>query len=416
MRSIRIKKETTNSILTWVIILIAGVGNTITTSNITLVIVMFFTLYIFIEREEKFDNFFKYFTILYFIFYFIHILKFHYIDFREFREYIKIFYAYIFIKLVYKDFFRLYTNIIYKLALISLFLYALQLYDYSMMKAFIGLIDHNIAFLDYRDGWYENLFFFTVNDNGMYRNSGFAWEPKGFGTFLTLAFLFRLFLNKFKLIDKQNIVYLLAIVTTLSTATYSVFLFAVLGFYLLNKKITFKLFSSLLILPIVFLIFTQVDFMKEKIENEFNTSDKYLNYVTDRRDSRELGATSRSLGRFGSMILDYRDFIKEPLVGYGLYSEKRTMYSVAGIKLVRVNGFSDFLAKFGLIGIIFLIYSLFKTFKKVSKQFKFKGYYMIPLSILMTSFASTILLTPMYLSLLFYGYIQNENLPSHKRG
>jgi hypothetical protein len=405
----------TNSILTWIIILIAGMGNTITTSNITLIAVMFFTLYFFLKRKEKFDKFFIYFTVAYFIIYAIHIIKFHYVDFREFREYIKVFYAYIFIKLVYKDFFRLYTNIIYKLALISLPLYFLQLYDYEMMKLFIGLIDRNIPFLDYREGWYENLFFFTLNDNGMYRNSGFAWEPKGFGTFLTLAFLFRLFLNKFKLIDKKNIVYLLAIITTLSTATYSIFLFAVLGFYLLNKKITFKLFSSLLVFPIVFLIFTQVDFMKEKIENEFKTSDKYVNYVNDTRDSRELGSTSRSLGRFGSMILDYRDFKKEPLVGYGLYSEKRTMYSIAGIKLIRVNGFSDFLAKFGLLGIIFLIYSFFKTFQKISKQFKFKGYYIIPLSILMTSFASAILLTPMYLSLLFYGYIKIKKLTIVKK-
>lgn len=362
---------------------------------------MLLTMLIFFKRKEKIDRAFIYFTIAYFLILIIYVAKFEYIDLRGFREYIKFIYAYMFIKLVYKDFFKIYTNIIYKLALISLPLYIFQLIDYEAMKAFIGIIEHNISFLDYREDWYENLFFFTLNDNGMYRNSGFAWEPKGFGTFLTLAFLFQLMLNNFKFFDKKNIVYLLAIITTFSTSTYSILLLGVIPFYLYNRGTSFKIMASFLVVPIVFTIFTQVDFMEKKILNEYNTRDKYTNYVND----RNYDGVSRSLGRFGSLIMDYRDFIKEPLVGYGLYSDKRTMYSVGGVKLVRVNGFSDFLAKFGLIGIVFLIISFFRSFKKVAFQFKFKGYFIIPISILITSFGSAILLKPLYLGLLFYIFV-----------
>jgi len=402
----KIKKTTTNYLLTWIVVFITAMGNAITISNITLVVAMLFTMFIFLYRKEKIDRGFIYFTIVYFLILTIYIIKFHYVDLRGFREYIKFIYAYMFIKLVYKDFFRLYTNIVYKLALISLPLYALQLVDYDMMKVFIGVIDHNIPFLDYREGWYENLFFFTLNDNGMFRNSGFAWEPKGFGTFLTLAFMVNLFLNRFKFFDKKNIVYLLAMATTLSTATYVVFLIAVIPFFLLNKKITIKLFAFITALPIIFIIFTQLDFMQKKIINEYMTRDKYVNYV----DARGYSGISRSMGRFGSMILDYRDLEKEPFLGYGLYSDKRTMFSVEGVKLVRVNGLSDFTAKFGLIGLLFLIIGLFKSFKSISKQFRFKGYYMIPISILLTSFGSAILLTPMYLGLLFYFLVANKKV------
>ena len=402
MQKIKIKKETTNIILVWVIVLIAGMGNAITISNITLTIAMLFTMLIFFKRKEKIDKAFIIFTVIYFIIYSIHILKFEYIDLREFREYIKIIYAYMFIKLVYKDFFKIYTNIIYKLALISLPLYALQLFDYQAMKSFVGIIEHNVSLLDYREDWYENIFFFTLNDNGMYRNSGFAWEPKGFGTFLTLAFIFQLMLNNFKFIDKKNIVYLLAIITTFSTATYSILLLGVIPFYLYNRGASFKIIASFLIIPIIFTVFTQVEFMEKKILNEYNTRDKYVNYV----NARNYDGISRSLGRFGSLIIDYRDFIKEPLVGYGLYSDKRTMYSVEGVKLIRVNGFSDFLAKFGLIGIFFLIIFFFRSFKKIASQFRFKGYFIIPISILMTSMSSAILLTPLYLGLLFYVFVK----------
>jgi len=397
---ISLKRDTTNFILVLIVILITAKGNIITISNITLTLSMLLTMFIFFKRKEKIDKAFTIFTIVYFIIFSIHALKFQYIDLREFREYLKILYAYMFIKLIYKDFFKIYTNIIYKLALISLPLYILQLIDYDMMKSFVGIIEHNISSLDYREDWYENIFFFTLNDNGMFRNSGFAWEPKGFGTFLTLALFFQLILNKFKFFDKKNIIFLLAIITTLSTATYSVLLFGIIPFYLYNKGSSFKTIASVLVIPVVFIIFTQVDFMQKKIFNEYNTRDKYVNYQYDRKYKGK----SRSLGRFGSFIIDYRDFLKEPLFGYGLYSEKRTMYSVNGVKLVRVNGFSDFLAKFGLIGMIFLIISYFKTFKKVAYQFKFKGYFIIPISILMSSMGSAILLTPLYLSFLFYGY------------
>ncbi len=406
MLKFNIKRKTTNILLVWITILITAKGNAITISNITLTIAMLLTMFIFFKRKERIDKAFIVFTIFYFLIYSIHALKFEYIDLREFREYIKFIYAYMFIKLVFKDFFKIYTNIIYKLALISLPLYTLQLIDYEFMKSFIGIIDHNISFLDYRDSWYENLFFFTLNDNGMYRNSGFAWEPKGFGTFLVLAFIFNLILNRFKFFDKKNIVYLLAIATTLSTATYSVFLLGIIPFFLLNKKVSIKLFTSIIFLPLIFIAFTQLDFMQRKIVHEYENGDSYLDYV----DTRGYSGTSRSMGRFGSMILDYQDLKKEPLLGYGLYSDKRTMFSVEGVKLVRVNGLSDFSAKFGLIGLLFLIISLSKSFKKVSKQFRFKGYFLIPISIISMSFGSAILLTPLYLSLLFYFLIKNKKI------
>lgn len=325
-------------------------------------------------------------------------------DLRGVREYIKILYAYMFIKLIYKDFLQKYTDIIYILALISLPLYLLQLLDYQMMKSIVGLLEHNIAFLDYREDWYENIFVFTLNDDGMYRNSGFAWEPKGFGTFLVLAISFQLILNRFVLFDKKNIVYLLALGTTLSTASYSVFLFIVVPFYLYNRGTSFKLIAFVLLLPLILFIFTKVEFLQDKIINEYDTRDTYVKYITD----KDYEAETRSLGRFGSFIVDYNDFLEEPLVGYGLYSDERTMYSVTGTKLVRVNGFSDFLAKFGIIGIIFLLLSLYYSFKKLSKQFHFKGAFFIPLGILLTSFASAILLTPLYLGLMFYSFLTKK--------
>jgi hypothetical protein len=402
LKSLRIKKEKVNYFLILAAILITAKGNIITISNITLVIMTFLTGYIFFIRKTKFDKSFYIFTMAYFLLILIYYYKFQYIDLRGLREYIKFLYAYMLIKLVYKNFLKIYSDIVYKLALISIPLFIFQLIDYDLMKSIIGIIEHNIPFLDYRGDWYENIFFFTLNDNGMYRNSGFAWEPKGFGTFLILAIFFRLILNNFKILDKVIITLLIALITTFSTASLSVLFFAVLPFYLYNKNVSYKIIASSILFPMVIGIFFNTQFLKDKIVEEYNTRDKFVSYV----DDKNYQGKTRSLGRFGSLIVDYNDFKKEPIIGYGLYSNERTMYSAGGVKLVRVNGFSDFLAKFGIIGILFLILSLSISFKKLTKLYKFKGYFFISLGILLMSFASAILLTPIYLALMLFSIIK----------
>ena len=384
---------------------ITATANTITISNITVVFAALFTLYIFVTRGYEFDKAFLYFTAAYMVILVIYIIKFGYLDFRSFREYFRILHGYLLIKLLWKKFIPYFTKTVYVLSIISLPLYILQLLDYDMMRTIIGVIDHNIPALDYRDDWYENILIFTLNDNGIYRNSGFAWEPKGFGTFLTLAMFFRLIENRFQLIDKYMIVYIIAMITTFSTATFSVFFFTVVPFYILNKPPAYKIISVLLIVPVIVVTFFQAEFLQKKIVHEYETKDKYVAFVQDDRTDMK----SRSLGRFGSLIIDYMDLKREPLFGYGEQKYERTQFSVSGVHLVHVNGFSDFMAKYGIVGMVFLFTTLFLTFKQWSVIYSFKGWYFIPLGILLTSFASAILFYPIYQMLLFFPFFKKGN-------
>ena len=271
-----------------------------------------------------------------------------------------------------------------------------------MMKSIVGIIEHNVPALDYRGNWYENIFIFTLNDNGMYRNSGFAWEPKGFGTFLTLAMFFRLIENRFRLLDKYMIVYIIAMITTFSTATFVVFFLSVVPFYIFNKTSAYKVISASLLLPIIVVTFFKADFLQKKIIYEYESKDKYVAFVQDYRTDMQ----SRSLGRFGSFIIDWMDVKKEPLFGYGEQKYERTQFSVSGVHLVHVNGFSDFMAKYGAIGMIFLFTTLFLTFKLCSIIYEFSGWYFIPIGILLTSFASAILFYPIYQMFYFFPFFK----------
>ena len=102
------------------------------------------------------------------------------------------------------------------MAYISLPFFVLQLFDYQLAKVFVGLIENNLTFLNYRSDWYANNIIFTINDNAMFRNSGFAWEPKGFANLLVLGTIINLLINQFKF-NRSIIVLTVALLTTLSS-------------------------------------------------------------------------------------------------------------------------------------------------------------------------------------------------------
>jgi len=387
---------------------ITATANTITISNVTVVFAALLTMYVFIERGYKIDKAFIYFVIAYMGINAIYLIKFGYIDFRAFRELLRFVHAYFLIKIIWKKFIPYFTKTVYILSLISLPLYFLQLYDYELMKSIIGVVDHNIPFLDYRGDWYENIMIFTLNDEGMFRNSGFAWEPKGFGTFLTLAMFLRLIENRFRLIDKYMLVYFIAMITTFSTATLSVVFFAVFPFYIFNKPASYRIISAIVIVPIMAIAFTKADFLEKKIMNEYNNRYKWVKFVQEKENDEK----DQSLGRFGSFIIDMMDLKKQPILGYGSQKFERTQYNAGGVRLTHVNGLSDFMAHYGVVGTLFLLITLSITFKQWSIIYEFKAWYWIVIGILATSFASTILFYPIYLMFMFFPFFKKGDEPA----
>jgi len=381
---------------------ITASANAITVSNAFLVFAFFLTAYIFLSRGYEIDIAFVYFVIAYLAMTVIYYIKFGYIDFRTFRALIRAIYAYFLIKMIWKKFIPYFTKTVYVLAIISIPLYFLQLYDYQMMKNIIGILEHNIPFMDYREGWYENLLIFTTHDFGRFRNSGFAWEPKAFGIFLSLAMFFRLIENKFRLIDRYILVYLIAIVTTFSTATLSVLFFAVFPFYIFNKPSIYKIVSVAVLLPVMAISFTKADFLEKKIMHEYNNRYKWVRFV----EEKDTEGGKQSLGRFGSFIIDMMDLKKEPLLGYGSQKFARTQYNVSGVRLVHVNGLSDFMVHYGIIGTLFLLITLSITFKQWSIIYDFKGWYWIVIGILATSFGSVIFFYPIFMMFMFFPFFK----------
>jgi hypothetical protein len=258
-----------------------------------------------------------------------------------------------------KDNFYIYfVDIIYFLACISLVMYPLQLMNFDLMY---GL--NNLMGLE-GEGDYakSNSFVFTMVPIHVIRNCGFAWEPGGFATILTMTFFINLFNIGEPLMSKRNIVFFIAIVTTQSTMglfSLLISLSLVLKDFIMQNR-TYQQ-SSVVIIPITFIVvaslFTKVDFLYAKMAKEITELDIEMEEVEKARIENHTIAVSRSL----SVIIDMQTIKKYPLFGLGV-DFRTTGFSKMGVdeKLFTACGTTVLLMRFGFIGFFLYNFLLFR--------------------------------------------------------
>lgn len=191
------------------------------------------------------------------------------------------------------------------------------------------------------------------------RNSGMFWEPGAYAGYLLLIPI--LYIRDLKELwtwhKKKCIILLIALLTTLSTTGY-IIIYLIFIYYLMIKS--GKKFLVYLSLPFImsgmYTIFTQLDFLGEKIETQSESS--FSNTV----------GQDFSPDRFGALAFDLYYIEKHPIFGNGLHSKTRYadhQYLVkdeeSGI-LSHGNGFSNFIASMGVISILFYFYLIYRRF------------------------------------------------------
>lgn len=400
----KIRKQ--NFLVVLLLIFKSSQASVLAFSPATTIIFLIFLLILFKNRKLKVDRLFINFSIIYFITLLIYFISFGWLDFLlSIYIYLKFLYAYLSVKLVGFSFFKIFQKIVYYGALISIPLFILQLLFYDFIFDLIGIVQHNVNFLSYKNEVFANNFFFTVEGyGGKFRNSGFMWEPKGFSNVLVLAITFNLIQTKFKFFNKKMFVYCLALITTFSTTGYLVLFTVIPLFFIINKSIGVKIFSFIISITCLFYI-SKLDFMLEKIKYESTLINHHEKLLESKKTYEK---ESISLGRIGSLVVDFNDFIKRPFFGYGYQRSERTQSEY--VKLVRVNGFSDILATYGLVGILFLLYSYNLLFKKLLRLYNLKGKNILLLSIFIIYFASAVTSHVFWMSLLFLHLLIPHNI------
>ncbi len=240
----------------------------------------------------------------------------------------------------------------------------------------------------------------TSYESHMLKNAGMFWEPGAHAGILTLCLGINLnhlkyywFNNKFQLI-----VIILAVITTQSTTGYIVG-FLILLFYFYKPR---NFGISLIILPLIIGIglyfYNSTDFLKEKIEFQFEKS-------------TELEEGDFSNTRFGSLIFDWHYINKHPLIGNGFdektrYQDHQFLFVGAkGDVIGSGNSFSHYMASMGIFFIFGYFVLLWKAAVVNGKLFSF----IILIIVFLNLQGEQWFNFPLYLGLPFVIFAKNKN-------
>lgn len=241
-----------------------------------------------------------------------------------------------------------------------------------------------------------NIVLYTIETTENYRNSGPFWEPGGFAGFLNLSLMLHLISNRFNF-DRYAQLIILTLLTTFSTTGYVV-LFILILFAVINRMIyqtrpaliAIRIFFLLALGLLFFYLFYALPIFRDKIDTQITAQQIIIGDIDFDNPNY------KSLGRFGSMIVDLRSIKDKPLFGRG-YSdtEFRNQYENYNF----TNGLTSFMGHFGLAGLTWLLLSTYASgkslFSKYNRQARFPA--IITVIVLTIAFSNPILLTPFVL-------------------
>ena len=305
--------------------------------------------------------------------------------------------TYVTIKSLQYRFFLIFEKVLVQLCKISIVFWALHNIFPTNIGYFMDLfsfsepgtenVRSNIIFYTLNSYNIDEQIAFKIGNVAIYRNAGFSWEPGGFAVLINLGMFVNLIRNRFRVKNNNNIwILILALFTTFSTTGYGIFMILVL-FYFYNNKNKYKV----LLVPIVIsfgIYLLSLPFMLDKIV-------KYSNKDLDAEvESSILYGGHKTPQRINSFIIDYQDFMNNPIFGYGGHQEERWTIKL-GADIASISGIGKVFAVFGLVGVIFFFTLLYKSSKLFSLHYNFKGWIFPFLMILMISISYSLIFNPL---------------------
>lgn len=181
------------------------------------------------------------------------------------------------------------------------------------------------------------------------RNSGPFWEPGANAGFTVLALAFNLFLLKEKLISYKNVLFIIVIISTLSTSGYLALLFVLFFFFNRTGSLFLKLiFIAVLGFGLNYLI-DNLDFLGAKLLTQYE----------------EAESGNARVSRFASALLDLETIKNYPISGYPVIDARQGELTEEDF---RTNGVFILLAGWGVV--FFFIYFLY-TYLGIKKVAEF---------------------------------------------
>lgn len=284
----------------------------------------------------------------------------------------------------FESFTNYYCKILYYISIASVIFFFLFIIFPNVISFFT--IHHNT-----KEVPYINLYFY-VHFVTMFRNTGIFREPGVFMIYLNLAIMLELFIKK-TINKKALFVYIIAILTTLSTAGFIILIIIGLLYFIKGNESKMKFQGILFLMIIGYFILGNFELFESTFRKFDSTSNEYAS----------------SVARSASVQIPFAMFLDSPLIGTGLsnFEELYEQYSRDIIGTIfksgshSTNTFFNALATYGFFYFIMLLYLFTSLTKLFFTNFLSR---LIILSIFALMFSNEDLrYSLLFLTLLFYG-------------
>ena len=314
--------------------------------------------------------------------------------------------AYIHIRVYKRKMFYLYEDVMVKLSLLSLVIW--------VFTSVLPSIATNLATLFPETGYGNNLFYLVnwmapygiQSTYGLARNAGSSWEPGRFAIMVCLAILINLYRKGVTFRNNKNsIILLLALLTTMSTTGY------VLGFVLyaymyvrkfdLNKIILFTIIA----IPLIY-AGLQLEFVGKKLENKMNVTSS-VEHIEDSylwSEKHAEGNFAYSMDRFPSFVFEFENFIHDPIIGYGANTTDSYFMKTRTTYIGFTGGLMTLFSRHGIFIAIFLLFVLYRSSIRIALVLHSKKKYGILLCFLISMISYPLIWFPVYTAFWFYGF------------
>lgn len=279
---------------------------------------------------------------------------------------LKFSYPYFSIKLIGKNFPKYLVNVMYFISITSLFFYLLFIISPGFETFVLENITPYFKYKDRNDFYksHPNFILYTMNihDGNLIRNCGPFWEPGGFAVFLFITLLINYGYEQ-NLFSKKNLVFMITIVSTLSTAAVITLVVFVFLITILKLKLGYVFTTFVFIIPAFVIAYESMPFLKEKIIRDYEIASSG-NYEHLARN------------RFTSALLDFQDIKERPIFGAGKNNEMRSRKRAYFTYLDhRNNGVTALASNFGIPFTFLYFWLMYRSLKQyyifVSNEPKF---------------------------------------------
>lgn len=278
-------------------------------------------------------------------------------------HYYQLILCFIIIQVFQEKLFSVYEDIVYKLAVLSLVLWLISLVIPQAMAGVFKLLGNGTSISEGTIYVYSMMRLDHIKGL-LIRNAGFAWEPGRYSCFLCLAVFCNFLINNYR-IEKNHRLWVLVVALFTTQSTTGIFTLMVLMIiFVVRKEVKNRFMWLIVLIPLSIYMYT-LDFAGDKLIDSMSRVDRAIEL-----DYAHYGEGGYSLDRIESFVVEWNNFLHDPVLGYCEPRHSALTKSV-GEGFYTNNGTMHMLAKYGLLGFLYY-FCIFISSKRISCRFNDK--------------------------------------------